>query len=69
MPDDERIPQDDWVDQDLLTRTEAAERLAEEIERVTAKLAGPDARDEVLERRLAALKEAHAQMTGGPPPS
>lgn len=67
MPDNERIPQDDWVDQDILTRTEAAGRLAEEIEHVTAELAGPAAGDEALERRLAALKEAYAQMTGGPP--
>jgi heme oxygenase len=66
MPDNERIPQDDWVDQDLLTRGEAAERLAAEIEQVTAELAGPAAGDEILTRRLAALKEAYAQMTGGP---
>jgi hypothetical protein len=67
MPDNERIPKDDWVDQDLLTRGEAAERLAAEIEQVTAELGGPKAGDEVLTRRLAALREAHAQMTGGPP--
>jgi hypothetical protein len=66
MPDNERIPQDDWVDQDILTRGEAAERLAGEIEQVTAELAGPAAGDEVLTRRLAALKDAYAQMTGGP---
>jgi hypothetical protein len=66
MPEHERIPQDDWVDQDLLTREEAAERLAGEIEHVTAELAGTAAGDEILERRLAALKEAYTQMTGGP---
>jgi sigma54-dependent transcription regulator len=66
MPENERIPQDDWVDQDILTRGEAAERLAGEIERVTAELAGPAAGDEMLARRLAALKEAYAQMAGGP---
>jgi hypothetical protein len=65
MPDNERIPQDDWVDQDLLTRGEAAERLAAEIEQVTAELAGPATGDEILTRRLAALKEAYAHMTGG----
>lgn len=66
MPDNERIPQDDWVDQDLLTRGEAAERLAAEIEEVSAQLAVPAAGDEMLTRRLAALKEAYAHMTGGP---
>lgn len=64
MPDNERIPKDDWVDQDLLTRGEAAERLAAEIEQVNAELAGPAAGDEILTRRLAALKEAYAHMTG-----
>jgi heme oxygenase len=67
MPDHERIRQDDWVDQDLLTRGEAAERLAAEIAEVSAQLAGPAAGDEVLTRRLAALKEAYAHMTGPPP--
>jgi heme oxygenase len=67
MPDNERIPHDDWVDQDLLTRGEAAERLAAEIEEVSAELAGPAAGDEVLTRRLAALKEAYAHTTGAPP--
>jgi hypothetical protein len=68
MPDNERIPKDDWVDQDLLTRGEAAERLAAEIEEVSAALAGPAASDEIMTRRLAALKEAYAHMTGTPPP-
>jgi heme oxygenase len=67
MPDNERIPKDDWVDQDLLTRGEAAERLAAEIAQVNADLAGPAAGDEILTRRLAALKEAYAHMTGDPP--
>jgi len=58
-----RIPHDDWADQDLLTRAEAAERLAIEIKEIQAKLAAGDA-DEVMLRRLAALEEAHAQMTG-----
>jgi hypothetical protein len=67
MPDNERIPKDDWVDQDLLTRGEAADRLAAEIEEVSAALAGPAAGDEILTRRLAALKQAYAHMTGEPP--
>jgi len=63
MDPKDRIPHDDWADQDLLTRDEAAERLAAEIEDVEAKLAtGPG--DEILERRLAALKQAHEQITG-----
>lgn len=65
MPDNKRIPKDDWVDQDLLTRGEAAARLAAEIEQVTTELAGK-AGDEILTRRLAALKEVYTQMTGGP---
>jgi hypothetical protein len=67
MPDNERIPKDDWVDQDLLTRGEAAERLAAEIEEVSVQLAGPAAGDEALTRRLTALKEAYSHMTGAPP--
>jgi hypothetical protein len=67
MPDNERIPKDDWVDQDLLTRGEAAQRLAGEIEEVSAALAWPAAGDEILTQRLAALKEAYAHMTGDPP--
>ena len=67
MDSHERIPHDDWADQDLLTKGEAAERLAAEIAEVTAKLAtpeaGPDAAREVLQRRLNGLKEAHKHMT------
>lgn len=62
MDPKDRIPHDDWADQDLLTRGEAAERLAAEIEDVRAKLAAGPA-DEITERRLTALIEAHAQMT------
>ena len=58
-----RIPHDDWADQDLLTRAEAAERLAGEIAEVKAKLSGADA-DEPLRRRLSALEEAYTHMTG-----
>ncbi|CAM2797446.1 hypothetical protein BST27_04335 [Mycobacterium intermedium] len=64
-----RIPHDDWADQDLLTKSEAAERLAAEITEVTAKLSGPDAGSgaarEMLERRLNGLKEAHKHLTEG----
>jgi hypothetical protein len=64
MDPKDRIPHDDWADQDLLTRAEAAERLAAEIESVKGELAA-GAGDEVKERRLAALMEAHAQMSTG----
>jgi hypothetical protein len=63
MDPKDRIPHDDWADQDLLTRAEAAERLAVEIKEIQAKMVSGDA-DEVMLRRLAALEEAHAQMTG-----
>lgn len=58
-----RIPHDDWADQDLLTKAEAAERLAHEIAEVKAKLSGSDA-DETLRRRLNALEEAYKHLTG-----
>ncbi len=63
MDPKDRIPHDDWADQDLLTRDEAAERLAGEISDTEAKLAA-GLGDEILERRLKALKESHAQITG-----
>ena len=61
----ERIPRDDWADQDLLTKGEAAERLSAEIAEVSAKLSGADASDEILERRLNGLKEAYKHLTEG----
>lgn len=64
MGPEDRIPHDDWADQDLLTRTEAAERLTAEIADVKARVAAGDA-DEIARRRLAALEEARAQLTGG----
>ena len=64
MESGDRIPHDDWADQDLLTRAEAAERLAAEITDVRAKVDAGEA-DEVTLRRLAALEEAHAQLTDG----
>lgn len=61
-----RIPHDDWSDQDLLTKGEAAERLAAEIAEVTAKLGAADEKDEILTRRLKGLQEAYKHLTGGP---
>ena len=57
MDPSERIPKDDWVDQDLLTRDEAADRLVEEIKEVSEKIEAGEG-DELLERRLAGMKEA-----------
>ena len=69
MDSHERIPHDDWADQDLLTKSEAAERLAAEIADVSAKLSGAnldsDAAREILERRLNGLKEAYKHLTEG----
>ena len=59
MEPHERIPHDDWADQDLLTRGEAAERLVAEIDEVSAKLSARGAADVILEKRLEALKAAH----------
>jgi hypothetical protein len=58
----DRIPHDDWADQDLLTRDEAAQRLAAEISDVEAKISA-GSNDEIMKRRLAALKESLAQVT------
>lgn len=65
MDPHERIPRDDWADQDLLTKGEAAERLSAEIAEVSAKLGGAHAGDEILERRLDGLKEAYKYLTEG----
>jgi hypothetical protein len=62
-PETPRIPHDDWADQDLLTKGEAAERLAAEIEEVSAKLNASDVSDETLVRRLNGLKEAYKHLT------
>ncbi len=61
-----RIPHDDWADQDLLTKGEAAERLAAEIAEVSAKLDASDDNDETLMRRLTGLKEAYKHLAGDP---
>ncbi|QLL08913.1 hypothetical protein [Mycobacterium vicinigordonae] len=65
----ERIPHDDWADQDLLTRSEAAQRLTAEIAEVNASLQKPDApvgeHRELIERRLNGLREAVRHLTEG----
>ena len=67
----DRIPADDWTDQDLLTKDEAGERLDDEIVTVTGELdrlraagIGPLEQDEVelLTRRLEAMKAARASF-------
>jgi hypothetical protein len=70
----EQIPEDDWTDQDILTRGEAGERLDDEIEAVTGELAalrrdaaGPReaAERQLLTRRLDAMRQARAGLGGG----
>lgn len=61
MDPKDRIPHDDWADQDLLTRDEAAERLEAEIADLTKKAEAGQG-DEIQQRRLAAMKEALARM-------
>jgi hypothetical protein len=66
------IPQDDWTDQDILTRAEAAQRLRAEIgvvERDRAALTGDAAGDAagaaeraLLDRRLAAIRAALGEL-------
>jgi hypothetical protein len=69
----EQIPEDDWTDQDILTRGEAGERLDDEIEVVTGELAAlrPDAAGpreaaerQLLTRRLDAMRAARAGLRG-----
>jgi len=62
----EQLPRSDWTDQDLLTKDEARERLAEEIDRTRARLedvqartvdpAQRDAEVTLLARRLNAME-------------
>ena len=62
----EQLPRSDWTDQDLLTKDEARERLAEEINRTRARLedvqartvdpAQRDAEVTLLARRLNAME-------------
>ena len=69
MESQHRIPHDDWADQDLLTKSEAAERLSTESAEVTAKLSAGGERSaaerELMERRLSGLIEAHRRYTEG----
>ncbi|AZG45883.1 hypothetical protein [Gordonia insulae] len=56
----EQLPEDDWVDQDLLTRELASELLDEEITAETERLGDSDADGELFsradrERRIAAM--------------
>lgn len=66
------ISVDEWTDQGLLSRKEARERLAAEIDAESAELArllragpGPHAQTELdaRTRRLLALKAAHADLS------
>ena len=61
MDPKDRIPHDDWADQDLLTRAEASERLEAEIADLSGK-AEADHLDELQQRRLDAMTEALARM-------
>ncbi|MEX5636465.1 hypothetical protein [Parafrankia sp. FMc2] len=67
----DRIPEDDWTDQDLLTKDEAGERLDVEITAVTGELdrlraagIGPLEQDEagLLTRRLEAMQWVRASL-------
>lgn len=66
----EQFPQDDWHDQDLLTKSEAAERLVEEIETTRRQLAELDANDvndangeyAALTKRLSTMEAIHRDL-------
>ncbi|RHW28594.1 hypothetical protein D0Z08_01640 [Nocardioides immobilis] len=68
---DKDIDAPDWIDQDLLTRDEAGERLDEEIESARRRVAElessvPDQRTadslEMVRRRLAAMENVRASL-------
>lgn len=64
MPD-QQIPADDWTDQDLLTRDEAAIRLRADAEEAEAELAGLNPDDPATERlrtRVTALRSALSDL-------
>jgi hypothetical protein len=68
-PDDggEDIPADDWVEQDLLTRAIATDRLARLEKETRAELnAATSDRDQVtlLRRRLAAIEASRENLSG-----
>jgi hypothetical protein len=68
-PRTERLPVDDWADQDLLTKREARERLIEEIGRTRSRLeqlcneGGPHEGAEItlLSRRLNAMESIRGE--------
>jgi chaperonin cofactor prefoldin len=62
MDPHERIPHDDWADQDLLTKGEAVERVTAEIQEIGDRLDGVESGDEILQRRLATLQSALREM-------
>jgi len=70
---DHDIDAPDWVDQDLLTKEEAGERLDEEIVAVRERLArleatrtgpDPDSAIEMVWRRLVAMENVRASLLG-----
>jgi hypothetical protein len=66
------IPADDWVEQDLLTRDLATDRLAaleEETRAELARVAGDPAAVELLERRLRAIGASREAITDPADPS
>ncbi|WP_395106264.1 hypothetical protein [Actinomadura sp. SCN-SB] len=67
----EQLPVDDWTDQDLLTKVEAAGRLEARIAEVSARIealaaagAATGVEGAALERRMAALRSALADLRG-----
>jgi hypothetical protein len=59
------IPQDDWTDQDLLTRDEATHRILTELERVNRELDDPEIDRETrsgLVQRRQSLELARAAL-------
>lgn len=65
----EQFPQDDWHDQDLLTRDEAAERLEEEIattEAILANIKPEDGEHAELAKRLETMRSILRDYQGSP---
>jgi uncharacterized protein YlxW (UPF0749 family) len=67
----EQLPRSDWTDQDLLTKQEARERLADEIKRTQTRLDQvlatthpDDAEVTLLERRLNAMRSIRGEYDG-----
>ncbi|AXI81055.1 hypothetical protein C7M71_000445 [Peterkaempfera bronchialis] len=58
-----QIAQDDWVDQDILTLDEAAERLRAAIREAEAEVPGlTGAARDLADRRLAAMRASLAEL-------